>query len=155
MKDDNDIKEKMSYGEFLETPYKFPYENYEIIGDVIEIDKIANTCGVLNLEIDDIFSTLSKDTVNYVVVGLSEGDDCISYAFNDAMGKLPIDVDRIARMLFNIWIPMDMPSSVQFLNSLTMFIKALPRDMYWCYGLTLDESLGGQQVKVTLIAASK
>ena len=35
-------------------PYKFPYEEYRIIGDTVEIDKVINTCGFINIEVDDV-----------------------------------------------------------------------------------------------------
>lgn len=134
---------------------KFPYKEYQIIGETAEIDKIINTCGFVNIDVADIESTLSKETTNYVVVGFGEGDDCMSDALKDAIGKLPIGVEGISKLLFNIWIPRNMPSSMKNLNSLTEFIKDLPKNIDVCCGCAHEESLDGQQAKVTLIAASK
>lgn len=114
-----------------------------------------NTCGFINLSADDIVSTLSDCTANYVVIGFGMGDDCMSKAIKDAIGKLPIDVEDISNILFNIWMPRNMSSSMKNLNSLTEFIKDLPQNIDVCWGCAHDESLDGQQVKVTLIAASK
>lgn len=120
-----------------------------------EIDKIINSCGFINLDAADIESTLSKETVNYVTVGLWTGDDCMVEALKDAIDKLPIGVEGISKLLFNIWMPRNMTSSMKNLNPLTEFIKDLPQDIDVCCGFAHDESLSGQQVKVTLIAASK
>lgn len=46
-------------------PYKFPYEDYQIIGDTTEIDKVIQTAGIINIGVADITSTLSTDTLNY------------------------------------------------------------------------------------------
>ena len=135
--------------------YKFPYVDYNIIGEIAEIDKIINTCGFINLDVADIESTLSKDAVNYVVVGLGQGEECMADALKDAIGKLPIDVDCISKILFNIWTPRDELYTVKYLNSLSEFVKGMFQDIDIYWGCAYDESLSGQQVKVTLIASSK
>lgn len=56
-------------------PYKFPYEEYRIIGDTVEIDKVINTCGFINIEVDDVRTALSKEKVNYVSTGVAEGTE--------------------------------------------------------------------------------
>ena len=141
--------------EALDSPYRFPYKDFQIVGDTAEIDQTINTCGVINLDVADIESTLSKERANYVVVGFGAGDNCMSDALKDAIDKLPIGVEGISKLLFNIWIPRDMPSPVNYVNSLTEFIQPLSVDIDICWGCAHDESLSGQQVKVTLIAASK
>lgn len=134
---------------------KFPYKKYQIIGKTAENYKIINTCGFINLSADDVVSALSDFTANYVAIGFGVGDDCMADALKDAIGKLPIDVEDISNILFNIWMPRNMPSSMKNLNLLTEFIKDLPQNIDVCWGCAHDESLDGQQVKVTLIAASK
>lgn len=142
--------------EFIEKPYRFPYENYMIIGDTAEIDKIINTCGYMNIDVRDIEKTLSNETTNYVITGSAEGTGCIVNALKDAVSKLPIAIDRIADLLFNIWMPKAMDSPLKELNSMTEFIGELSGDFNCFWGVAYDdESLNGQQAKITLIAASK
>lgn len=161
MEKENSKKGKMSFAELidtldvLETPYKFPYEDYEIIGDTAEIDRIINTCGFINISTMDIESTLSKESSNYVTVGSADGEGCIANALNVAIGKLPIEIGNVSKLLFNIWMPKSMPSSMTEMQSMAEFIQPLSSDIDLCWGCALDESLKGQQAKVTLIAASK
>lgn len=161
MKENRDDKCKMSFTESIdafeicETPYKFSYETYQIIGETDEIDKIIKICGYINLSADDVISTLSDSAANYVAIGFGFGDDCMADALKEAIDKLPIGVEDIYKLLFNIWIPRNMTPSINYLNSLTEFIKDLSQNIDVCWGCAYDESLSGQQVKVTLIAASR
>lgn len=161
MEKDSNKKDNMSFAELLDilevsdTLYKFPYDNYKIIGDTAEIDKIINTCGFINLSVDDITSTLSSDTLNYVAVGTACGKGCIANALADAIDKLPIEMDCISKMLFQIWIPKDMPSPMNEMKIMTDSISSLSAYIDIIWGSAYDESLNGQQVKITLITASK
>lgn len=127
-----------------------------IIGDTEEIDKIINTCGYINIDVGDIEKTLSNETTNYVSTGSAEGAGCIVNALKDAVSKLPIAIDRITDLLFNIWVPKTMDSPLKELNSMTEFIGELSGDIKYTWGVAYDdESLNGQQAKISLIAASK
>lgn len=151
----------MSFAELLDTlevpeaPYEFPYEDYQIIGDTTEIDKIINTFSYVNLDVTDIISTLSKETVNYVTVGTADGYGSIANALKSAIDKLPIEIGNISSLLFNIWIPENFQSPMTEMELLSGFIKSMPSNMAICWGLSYDESLCEEQAKVTLIAVSK
>lgn len=134
--------------------YKFPYENYQIIGDTDEIDRIINTCGFINIDTIDITSTLSTEAANYVVVGSAEGEGCIANAFKDAVGKLPIGVESISKMLFNIWVSKSVEQQMNEMSALADLIKCMSSDIDICQGFAWDESLDGQQAKATLIAVN-
>lgn len=151
----------MSFAELLDTlevpdtPYKFPYKDYEIVGDTVEIDRVINTCGNINIDVADIESTLSKDAVNYVTIGSADGEGCIANALKGAIGKLPIEIGNTSKILFNIWMSKNMQSPMTEMKSMTDFIKSMPSDINICWGCAYDESLEVQQAKVSLIAASK
>lgn len=160
MNEDKDKMKEMSFAELLDTlevpePYRFPYENYMIIGDTAEIDKIISTCGFINIDIVDIESTLSKDEVNYVTIGSADGEGCIANALKVAIGKLPIEIGNTSKILFNIWVPKDMPSPLNEMKIMTDSISNLSSYIDVIWGYAFDESLTGQQVRVSLIAASK
>lgn len=161
MKNDRNKKGNMSFAELLdtlevpETPYKFPYKDYEIVGDTVEIDRVINTCGNINIDVADIESTLSKDAVNYVTIGSADGEGCIANALKGAIGKLPIEIGNTSKILFNIWMSKNMQSPMTEMKSITDFIKSMPSDINICWGCAYDESLEVQQAKVSLIAASK
>lgn len=134
------------------------HENNELFSTefaTLEIDRIINTCGFINLSVDDITSTLSSDTLNYVAVGTACGKGCIANALADAIDKLPIEMDCISKMLFQIWIPKDMPSPMNEMKIMTDSISSLSAYIDIIWGSAYDESLNGQQVKITLITASK
>lgn len=135
--------------------YIFPYENYKIIGDTAEIDKIINAEWYINIDVWDIEKTLSNETTNYVFTGSAEGDDCIVNALKDAVSKLPIAVDSISNLLLNVWVPKLNENTGCFLKEIINFTHKLPAgiDVFW--GVAFDESLKYQQTKVSLIAASK
>lgn len=150
-----DFTDLLDTYEFIEKPYRFPYENYMIIGDTAEIDKIISTCGFINIDIVDIESTLSKDAVNYVTIGSADGEGCIANALTDAIDKLPIEMDCISKMLFQIWMPKDMPSPLNEMRIMTDSISSLSAYIDIIWGCAYDESLKEQHAKITLIAASK
>lgn len=108
----------------------FPYDRYNIVGDTAEIDKVINTCGIINIEIDDVYSILSEDTVNYVSVGYGEGTDNMADVLKNAVGLLPIDVNEVSGMIFNVWIPEDMKaSSIRGQKLLSDYVRGLPEDI--------------------------
>ncbi|MDE6542580.1 MAG: hypothetical protein K2K76_01300 [Muribaculaceae bacterium] len=162
MKED-DHKGEVSFAELLNLideeyspcEYKLPYEDYIIIGDTAEIDKMCRSNGHINLDIPDFLSTLSKDTVNYVSTGRAEGPDCVVNALADALYKLPIEIEAISKLLFNVWTPNDMQFPMNEMKSMTDFIKVLPTDIDVVWGVAFDESMEGRQARVSLIAASK
>lgn len=139
----------------LDEPYKFPYEQYKIIGDTAEIDKIFKASGYINIDIGDIESTLSKETINYVSTGKAGGPNCIVNALAEALDKLPIEINTISKLLYNIWTPKDMPPSLSEGASLADFFRVLPADIDIIWGIAFDESMKGQLARVSLIAASK
>ena len=134
----------------------FPYEDYRIIGDMTELDKVVNTCGFINLNVADITSVLSTETANYVSVGFGEGMDGFVGAMKDAWSKLPVGIDCISRMLVNIWISKSYVWSKHVCGAYSDYlVKDIPSDMYYISGFAYDESLHKNQVKVSLIASSK
>ncbi|MDE6586771.1 MAG: hypothetical protein K2K40_00360 [Paramuribaculum sp.] len=140
----------------FKVPYvKLPYENYTIIGETAEIDRIVNTFGILNLSVDDVMSTLSKETVNYVVVGTADGEGCIANALKVAIDKLPIETENTSKLLFNIWMSKNSQSPMAEIKLMIDYIESIPSNIDICWGCAYDESLSGEQVKVSLIAASK
>lgn len=134
----------------------FLYDRYNIVGDTAEIDKVINTCGIINIEVGDVYSILSEDTVNYVSVGYGEGTDNMADVLKNAVSLLPIDVNEVSGMIFNVWIPEDMKaSSIRGQDLLSDYVSGLPKDINFIWGIARDESLASPQIKVTLIAASR
>ncbi len=135
-------------------PYKFPYEEYRIIGDPVEIDKVINTCGFINIEVDDVRTALSKEKVNYVSTGVAEGTECIVNAFKIALKKIPLKTDDIYNMLIQVWLRRDM-ATMKECDSIAKLISKLSTNINVCCGFAIDESLTAQQAKITLIISGK
>lgn len=135
-------------------PYKFPYEEYRIIGDPVEIDKVINTCGFINIEVDDVRTALSKEKVNYVSTGVAEGTECIVNAFKIALKKIPLKTDDIYNMLIQVWLRRDM-ATMKERDSMAKLISKLSTNINICCGFAVDESLTAQQAKITLIISGK
>ena len=160
MKED-DHKGEVSFAELLNLideeyspcEYKLPYEDYIIIGDTAEIDKMYMSNRSINLDI--LLNTLSKDTVNYVSTGRAEGPDCVVNALADALHKLPIEIEAISKLLFNVWTPKVMQFPMNEMKSMADFINVLSKDIDIVWGFACDESMEGRQARVSLIAASK
>lgn len=131
-----------------EETYRFPYDDYKIVGDTANIDKIINAEGIMNIDVGDIISILSTDTLNYVTVGV--GTD-ITKAVEQSVDNLPITTDNVGKMLLQILIPhnhkLDYKSYVES-------ISKYQEDIDIFFGFAYDESLV-DGVKVILIAASK
>lgn len=166
-KDHNDKMEIMSFEDMLASldinaePYKFPCEEYDIIGDTTEIDKILNASGIINIGIAEITETLSKDKVNYISVGYGEGDSAAYGAIKEAVDNLPLGIDEIAKLLIHIWMPPGgMGQPIIEVSNVINFIETLPSDLDAFFGIARGElpdvsSLKKQKVKVSLIAVSK
>ncbi len=135
-------------------PYKFPYEEYRIIGDPVEIDKVINTCGFINIEVDDVRTSLSKEKVNYVSTRVAEGTECIVNAFKIALKKIPLKTDDIYNMLIQVWLRRDM-ATMKERDSMAKLISKLSTNINICCGFAIDESLTAQQAKITLIISGK
>ena len=130
---------------------KIQYEDYRIVGDVAEVEKVIQTCGMINIGVADITSTLSTDTVNYVTVGIGGN---IMDAMERSVGNLPITAGQVGKMLLQILIPKDYKPDISAIESMTDFIGKYNKDADVCWGLAFDESLI-DNIKVILIASSK
>ena len=135
-------------------PYKFPYEEYRIIGDTVEIDKVINTCGFINIEVDDVRTALSKEKVNCVSTGVAEGTECIVNAFKIALKEIPLKTDDIYNILIQVWLRRDM-ATIKECDSIVKVISKLSTNINICCGFAIDESLTTQQAKITLIISGK
>lgn len=135
--------------------YKFPYEDYRIIGDTSEIEKVVQTCGMINIDVADITSILSTDTMNYVTIGF--GGNIVD-AMKQSIENLPVATGDVANMLFQILVPKNTAKGCQSdlpaINQLSAFLKSLPFDIGVIWGIAYDETLT-DNIKVILIASSK
>ena len=152
-KEPSDNKGDTSFAELKNHGYRFPYEDYKIIGDITEIEKIYQANGYINIDVGDILNTLSKETVNYVSTGSGDGYEFIGQALDNALTNLPIPVDNISEILFNIWVPRKI--SMKDLEPMRAVLNTLSVDIDVFWGITIDDSLDPYHANVSLIAVSK
>lgn len=132
-------------------PYRFPYENYKITGDTRLIDTIIHTDGPITIDVADIVSTLSTDTMNFVTVGVGIS---ISDAMKHSVGSLAAPLERIEKILFQILLPKGCKSAMSELKNAISYLRGMPDDIDMCWGFAYEESLT-DSTKVILLASSK
>lgn len=137
----------------MEKSERFPAEDYHIVGDRAEIDRIARSQGFINIGMADIVSTLSADATNYITKGEAEGEDCVVRAMKEAVGKLRAGTERTNRMLFDIRIPKQRDPKNFSLSSFAAYLNELDMNIDVIWGAAFDESLGPEETRVTLIAS--
>lgn len=129
----------------------FSYCGCKIIGNESAFRQVLNVCGRINIDVSDITSTLSTETLNYVTVGVGCN---ITEALEQSVENLPITPKQAEKMLFQILIPKDYIHDISENKSIADFISKYNNDIDVCWGLAFDESLY-ESIKVTLIASSK
>ena len=124
----------------------FSYCGYKIIGKESSLRQVLTTCGMVNIDSDDIKSILSSIAPNYVVEDI---DDNVDAAFQKALTKIPFGLSQFKSLAIQVYIR-DNQSMVK--NDFVEIIKNLPTDLNWKIGLARDKTLI-DKIKVTLIAA--
>ncbi len=142
---------KQVFGGDVKLFYCFENYNNSTKFSIDAIDQIIQTCGHINIDVADIASTLSTDTLNYVTVGFGNS---ITDAVEQSVDNLPINSDQVGKILFQILIPKDYKPDMSAIKSMTDFIGKYNQDIDVCWGLAFDESLT-DSIKVILIASSK
>lgn len=121
------------------------------ISDLITCD------GYMNLDFNDVDSTLRNGGAAIISTGYGEGDHRVTKAIDDALNSPLLknkDISRSKRLLFNLYFSRSSDQSVAMgeAKELTEFISKIDRDVDVIYGLGFDDSLG-DKVKMTILAA--
>lgn len=118
---------------------------------------ITNDNGVINIDFNDVDTTLRNGGAAVISIGYGEGENRVTKAINDALNS-PLLRDRdiygSKRILFNIYFNPDaeQPFVMKESNELTDFISNIDPNVDVIWGLGTDKSLGNK-VKITLLAA--
>lgn len=115
------------------------------------IDHVIQTAGLININVADITSTLSTDTLNYVTVGVGLN---VVDAMEQSVNNLPIPAGQVGKMLFQILIPKHHKPDISVANLIGDFVSMYDKDIDAFWGIAFDESLTNN-IKVILIASSK
>lgn len=121
------------------------------------ISEIITSDGLINLDFNDVDSTLRNGGAAIISTGYGEGEGRVSAAINDALNSPLLknrDILGSKKLLFNIFFNPD--AEEEFLMSetaeLTSFISSINSEVDVVWGVGFDRSLGNG-VKITILAA--
>ena len=121
------------------------------------ISEIITSEGLINLDFNDVDSTLRNGGAAIISTGYGEGEGRVSAAINDALNSPLLknrDILGSKKLLFNIFCNPD--AEEEFLMSetaeLTSFISSINSEVDVVWGVGFDRTLGNG-VKITILAA--
>lgn len=121
------------------------------------ISELINNQGVINLDFNDVDTTLRQGGAAIISTGYGEGQGRVTAAIQDALNSPLLknrDIMGSKKLLFNIYFNPN--AEDKFLmsesNELTSFISSLNGQVDVIWGLSFDETLGNK-VKITILAA--
>lgn len=125
------------------------WNDYDVHGDIKELDAIVESTGFINLDKDDVLGILSAEGENCVTTGMG---DHIDEAFTKAIHELPYSLDKITDLLISFRCGNLQPNMTDISRITSVLTKAnLDMDVIW--GIAKDETLG-DSFKVILVASA-
>ena len=121
------------------------------------ISEIITVNGKINLDLNDVSTTLKDGGVAIISRGYGEGENRITKAIQDALNSPLLrnrDIEGSKKILFNIYYnPNDTekPFKMSELNEFTSFMNQFS-DMDVIWGVSYDETLGSK-VRITILAS--
>lgn len=130
------------------------WNDYHISGDIEEIKKIVRAHGIINIGVEDIVCTLSTANTIYVTSGEGMGVDRIILALNRAIGRLPVKMNDIEKVIVNVLISECHPILMSEIKGMVKYFgyKFTGIDLIW--GVAVDSDIN-EDIKITLIAVNK
>lgn len=116
------------------------------------------TCkGHINLDFNDVDTTLRNGGAAIISSGYGEGDHRVTKAINDALNSPLLknrDILGSKKLLFNLYFSRDAEQEfvMEEAEELNEFMRTLDREVDVIWGVAFDESLGNK-VKMTILAA--
>ncbi len=121
------------------------------------ISELITGEGYINLDFEDVNTTLRKGGAAIISTGYGEGEDRVTKAIKDALYSPLLrnrDIMGAKRLLFNLYFSHE--AEQEFLMSemqeFTDFVQGIDNGVEVIWGVKFDETLGNQ-VKVTILAA--
>ena len=120
------------------------------------IAELITSDGYMNLDFNDVSTTLSNGGAAIISTGYAEGEGRVRAAIQDALHSPLLrdrDVYTSKRILFNLYYnpKSENPVKMSEINDFKAFTKEI-RGLDVIYGVSFDESLG-EKVKVSILAA--
>lgn len=130
------------------------WDDYFIIGDIEEIKKIARVHGIINIGVDNIISTLSTTNTNYVTSGQGMGADRVVSALNQAIDRLPVELQDIEKVIVNVWISECRQILMSEIKGMVKYFGYKFPEIDLICGIAVDSDIN-EDIKITLIAVNK
>lgn len=131
-----------------------PYEDYDIIGNVSEIQKIISTPGTINISKRDLLSSLTSSGRNYVTTGVSNEGIALDALLDAVIELRKMTLDSMKKILFNIWVnSKNRKLSSAEMTSIVGYCETEFQDAEIIWGVAHDTTLDIDNIKITLIAS--
>lgn len=121
------------------------------------IAEIITIPGIINLDFADVNTTLKDGGVAIMSSGYGRGQGRVSQAFHEALNSPLLnnnDAFNAEKILFNIYFSSDKPLEGVEMNEITDFMgKFKIHKIKLIWGTAIDDTLQGDDMKVTVLAA--
>ncbi len=121
------------------------------------ISELINCDGIINLDFNDIHTTLADSGVAVISNGIGEGENRVTKAIENAL-ESPLlknrDIESSKRILINIYYSNEANDifSMSEVREVTAFMNRINPEIDLIWGTAVDNSLG-DQIKVTVLAS--
>ena len=121
------------------------------------IAEIITHQGYINLDFNDVNTTLKNGNTAIISVGYGEGENRVAKAIEDALNSPLLkntDIMSSKRLLFNLYYSRTAGErfKISEIKELTNFVRQVEQEVDVVWGITYDESLG-DKVKFTILAS--
>lgn len=120
------------------------------------IAEIITRSGYINLDFNDVDTTLRDGGTAIIAVGYGEGENRVTKAIQNALDSPLLrntDIYTSKKVLFNLYYSRSgQKLQTSEVSELTDFVKRIEKDVEVIWGITYDESLG-DKVKFAILAS--
>lgn len=121
------------------------------------ISELITCNGHINLDFNDVNTTLREGGAAIISTGYGEGEHRVSKAIEDALNSPLLKNRNILgskKLLFNLYFSRDADEKflMEEANELTEFVTGIDEDVDVIWGMAFDDTLGNK-VKITILAA--
>lgn len=121
------------------------------------ISELITGEGYINLDFNDVDTTLRNGGAAIISSGYGEGENRVSKAFDEALNSPLLknrDIMKSKKLLFNIYFSdeAEQPFAMSETKEITAFVSGINAGVDIIWGATIDKSLGNK-VKITILAA--
>ncbi len=121
------------------------------------ISEIITVNGIVNLDFNDVDTTLRNGGTAIISTGYGEGEHRVTRALEDALNSPLLknrDIYGSKRLLINLYMSdeEDKAMNMNEVNELKAFVSSIDQDVDVIWGATIDNTLG-DKVKISILAS--